>query len=213
MIKFRTISHLLQIFVLPELKRRLSDASLDHSKLPFEVKQFRAIQRKLPSGKVNPIVEINDEVQLEAKIKVKHPVKPGQPLTLNDVYPDECYIKPPEFDGKPSAYFLCQCLVYDYHLFFDCEPNLPDFIVEDFEETKIPYPILEFLNVREFSRIVNPTDKLRVLSINNWPPAPGYYPGTFSALHNDPEIINDERILAEVTKSYNRAYWKNRLGF
>jgi hypothetical protein len=60
----------------------------------------------------------------------------------------------PQFNGKPAAYFLCQSLVYDYFLFFDCRPNLPDFNEAELEKAKAPYPILEFVNTREFSRII-----------------------------------------------------------
>ena len=50
MIKFRTIPHLLEIFVLPEIEKRLKSGQIRDGELPIE---FRAIQRKMPDGKIS----------------------------------------------------------------------------------------------------------------------------------------------------------------
>ena len=53
MIKFRTIPHLLEIFVLPEIEKRLKSGQIRDGELPIELYQFRAIQRKMPDGKIS----------------------------------------------------------------------------------------------------------------------------------------------------------------
>lgn len=213
MIKFRTISHLLKIFILPEIDNRINNGTIKESNLPLELYQFRAIQRKLPDGTVLPIVELNQEVNLIAKVKVKRSVSTGEPLTLNDIYPEECFISPPVYDGKPAAYFLCQSLFFDYFLFFDCRPNLPGISEEELKEAKMPYPVLEFINSKKFREAVKPIEKLKILSNNNWPPAPGYYPQTLLYIHKNPTKIHDETFLEVVANSYNRDYWNTKMTF
>lgn len=213
MLKFRTISQLIQLFVLPELRQRLANGTLDATKLPLELKQFRAIQRRLADGSVSPVIEINDEVRLRIQTRVRRAVTAGTPVALGDIHVDECYIQPPEYDGKPAAYFFCHSLIYDYCMYFDCRPNLEGFDIAELQAAKVPYPISDVIHGLKFKETIEPTNKLRLLSANNWPPAPGYFPATLLALHHDPSIINDARIVAEVTKSYARAYWDERLAF
>ena len=213
MIKFRTISHLLEIYILPEVGKRIKDGTIKGSDLPLEINQFRLIQKKLYNGSVLPIVEINQEVNLVAHVKVKRPVSAGESLTLKDIYPEECFISPPVYDGKPTAYFLCQSLFFDYFLFFDLELNLPDITEDELKENKIPYPILEFINTKNFKKVVRPLEKIIILSDNNWPPAPGYYPQVLLELHKDPTIINSPNFLEIVSNSYGTPYWDKRFAF
>lgn len=213
MIKFRTISHLLEIYVLPEVEKRIKDGTIKGSDLPLEVNQFRLIQKKLPNGNMLSIVEINKEVNLRIQVKVKRSVSAGESLTLKDIYPEECFISPPVYDGKPTAYFLCQSLFFNYFLFFDLELNLPDITEDELKENKIPYPILEFINTRNFKKVVRPLEKIIILSDNNWPPAPGYYPQVLLELHKDPTIINSPNFLEIVSNSYGTPYWDKRFAF
>ena len=213
MIKFRTIPHLLEIFVLPEIEKRLKSGQIRDGELPIELYQFRAIQRKMPDGKVLPIVELNDEVKLISKVKTKRAVSAGEPLGINDIYPDECFIVPPSYDGKHAAYFLCQRLMFDYFLYFDCRPNLPNVTEKELEESMGRYPILDFINAKSFKEIVKPEEKIRILAEANWPPAPGYCPSAFVALHQDPNSITQPEFVKIVSKAYDRPYWDRRISF
>ena len=213
MIKFRTISHLLEIHVLPEVEKRIKNGKIKEGDLPLELNQFRLIQKKLPKGNVLNIIELNQEVDLYIQVKVKRSVSAGESLTLKDIYPEECFISPPVYDGKSMAYFLCQSLFYDYFLFFDFEPNLPDITEEELKEIKIPYPILVFINNKNFNKAVRPLEKTKILSDNNWPPAPGYYPQVLLELHKDPTIINSPNFLEIVSNAYRTSYWDKRFTF
>jgi len=213
MIKFRTISHILKIYVLPEVKKRIENGKIKRTDLPLEIHHFRLIQRKLPSGNILPIVEINEEVKLRIKVKVKRSVSAGEPLTLKDIYPEKCCICPPVYNEKPMAYFLCQSLFCDYFLFFDFEPNLTNITKEELKDIEIPYPILVFINNKNFKKTVRPLDKIKILSDKNWPPAPGYYPQVLLELHNDQTIIDSPNFLEIVSSAYGTSYWDKRITF
>jgi len=213
MIKFRTIAHLLQIFILPEVEKRIKNGQIKKNDLPINLYQFRAIQRKLADGKVLPIIELNEEVKLRAQVKVKKKIDAGEQITINDIYPEECYIAPPVYDGKHAAYFLCQSLLFDYFLFFDCRPNLPDVSEKELEESKSRYPIVDFINFKNFKEVVKPQEKIKVLADNNWPPAPGYYPKVLLEMHKDPALISKSILLNFVADSYKRTYWDERISF
>jgi len=47
MIKFRTISHLLEIYVLPEIEKRIENGKIKRSDLPLEVNQFMANPKEI----------------------------------------------------------------------------------------------------------------------------------------------------------------------
>lgn len=213
MIKYRTISHLLQIFVLPEVEKRIKSGQIKDNGLPIELYQFRAIQRKLPDGKILPIVELNEELKLITRVKAKRAVSAGESLGLNDIYPEECFISPPVYDGKHAAYFLCQRMLFDYFLYFDCRPNLPDISEKELEESKGRYPILDFINAKNFKEIVKPEEKIKILADANWPPAPGYYPSVLVALHNDPNSIMQSDFVKAVSAAYAKPYWDQRIIF
>ncbi|MEG4288119.1 hypothetical protein Q5692_03640 [Microcoleus sp. C2C3] len=76
--------------------------------LPLELRAFRAIQRQLPDGSIEPIVEINNEINLILEVRVKQAVQAGEPVTFDKIHPEECFIVPPIYDEQPAAYFLCQ---------------------------------------------------------------------------------------------------------
>lgn len=114
MLKYRTISHLLKIFILPEVEGRIKNGTIRRCDLPFELHMFRIIQKKLPDGTPQNIIELNSEVNILIEAKIKRTTKPGDSITLTDIYPEECFISPPVYDGKPAAYFLCQSFFFDY---------------------------------------------------------------------------------------------------
>jgi len=96
----RPMSQLVRMFVIPEIERRVSTGTLLENVLPFQLVQFRWIQAEGQN-----IIELNEEV-LRARIKTTRPVEAGQPLTLADIEPNECYLEGPVVAGKPAAFYL-----------------------------------------------------------------------------------------------------------
>jgi len=87
---------------------------------------------------VQPIIELNDEVQVTVKVKAKHPIAAGQEVTLADFDADNCCIIGPEYEGRPAAYFLMQAAFSNVFVFFDFTPNAIDFVLGG-EMPKMPY--------------------------------------------------------------------------
>ncbi len=212
MLKFRTIGQLLNLYILPEIEKRIDEGTIEENELPFNVFQFRIILKKISEDKVSPIVEINEEVNVVVNVTAKRKTIPGEIVTLNDIDPDQSYIVPPVYDGKPAAYFLCQSSFFDYFLTFDCRPNFPD-ITEDFQEMKNAYPILDFINNIKLYKDIKPIEKIENLSKNNWPPAPGYYPHVLLELHKDSCVIDNPELLEIVSDAYGTSYWERRFAF
>ena len=213
MIRYRTISDLIKIFLLPEIEKRINDGKINENDLPLEIIQFRAIQNKQSDGNILPIVELNQEVNIVTELKAKRAIAAGEPLTIEDIYPDESFIVPPIYDGEPAAYFLCQSIFFDYFFTYDCRPNLPDITEEELKRTKIHYPILGLLNAKKLYEEINPIEKIKILSDNNWPPAPGYYPQVIFELHKNPTAINSHGFLKIVSDVYGNDYWDRRFAF
>ena len=212
MLKFRTIGQLLNLYVLPEIETRINEGIIEEKELPFDVFQFRAILKKISKDRVQPIVEINEEVNVIAEVKAKRKIDAGEIVTLNDIYPDQCYIHPPEYDGIPAAYFLCQSTFFDYFLIFDCRPNFPD-ITKDSQEMKNTYPMVDYINNNKLYEDILPIEKIETLSKNNWPPAPGYYPNVLLELHRNSTIIDTPSFLEIVSNAYGTSYWERRFAF
>ncbi|HUV52075.1 MAG TPA: hypothetical protein VMW64_03265 [Dehalococcoidia bacterium] len=215
MMQFRLISQLIHSFVLPEVEDRIKSGKIKKKDLPIVLEQFRVIQRKLSNGSVANIVELNKEVNLIAQIKLKEGVakSPGEPVTRNEIELDQCFIAPPVYDGKPAAYFLCQCLFVDYLILLDLRPNAPDFTEQEIQEVKNRYPIEDFLNLQNYKMLVEPISKLGVLSDNNWPPAPGYYPQVLLELHKNPTAITSPSFLNTVSSAYGHTHWDEHFAF
>ena len=217
MFHFRTISQILQMYILPEVVKRITDGTLQESDLPLEVHQFRAIDRKLPDGGVSRVTQLNQEVNIIAKVKFKEreisPNDVGKPVYLDDIDPEKCFIQPPIYDGKPAAYFLGQSLFIDYSLFLDLRPNAPDFEGGEPEESNMPYPIADFINSKRFKDVVQPLQKLNILANNNWPPAPGYYPNVLLELHKNQTMLNTPEFIETVSSAYGNNYWDMRFDF
>ena len=74
---YRPVSQMLQLFVLPELDRRVGSGVIAEASLPLQVHTFRVVQ---PGPE--HIVELNEEVQLQLQVKVKTTVEAGQPVSL-----------------------------------------------------------------------------------------------------------------------------------
>lgn len=215
MMKYRTIAQLINLFILPEIEKRIKKGAIKKSDLPIEIIQFRAIQKKQSDGKVVPIVELNQEVNIVAEVGLKTPraISVGDPLTVDDIYAEECFIMPPVYDDEPAAYFFCQSLFFDYSLFHDCRPNLPTIPEEELKKIKIPYPILDLMNAKKLYDDINPIEKIKKLSDNNWPPAPGYYPKVLFELHQNPTLLKSPSFIDMVSDVYGIDYWDRRFAF
>ena len=111
---YRSISDILRLFVVPEVEGRVDNGSVKVEELPLELRAFRAIQRQLPDGSIQPIVEINNEINLILEVRVKQAVQAGEPVTLDKINPEECFIVPPIYDEQPAAYFFCQTFLLQY---------------------------------------------------------------------------------------------------
>jgi hypothetical protein len=209
LMSYRTIAQMLQISVLPEIERRFKAGQLIK---PFHLKLFRFSQKTLADRTVQPIVELNDEVIVTAQVKAKRPIAKGEPIALNDIHPNECYLEPPYADGKPLAYFLFQSAFLNYFTFFDFSPNAPDF-VNDGSGFKLQYPVLDLHNAKRLYDAIDPVRQIQLLANANWPPAPGYYPAVLVAAHQNPKEINNPSFVETVAAAYTRDYWDERLSF
>ncbi|AFY73661.1 hypothetical protein Syn7502_01601 [Synechococcus sp. PCC 7502] len=209
---YRSISDILRLFVVREVEGRVNKGSVKVEELPLEL---RAIQRQLSDGSIQPIVEINNEINLTLQVKFNQAVQAGEALTLNKIDPEECLIVPPLYDGQPAAYFLCQTFLLDYYMFFDCRANQLGLSEEEIEELKkatLNYPILKYAENKEFIDIVNPHEKLQVLINSNWIPAPGYYRHAALYIHQN-QNIDDHSFLEIVNQAYSDDFWRKRIAF
>ncbi|MFC1962352.1 hypothetical protein ACFLWN_04880 [Chloroflexota bacterium] len=208
----RTISQVLKMFILPEIEKRISSGAVGADALPIEIYQFRASQNKDADGHITPIAEINEEVKLIAEIKHKNKKSPGEAITIQDIYPEQCFLNPPEYNGQPAGYFYWRATFLDSIFIFDLSYNAPDEFT-DVSPSKTPFPILQIVNAKNFVDVVKPLDKFRILSSNNWPPAPGYCPQIMNELHKNPELIADKSFVEIVSSIYNHDYWINKMDF
>jgi hypothetical protein len=208
----RTVSQLLKICVLPEIENRVSKGAINPDKLPIEIWQFRISQKQETGGHYTPVIEINEEVKLAVKVKPKTALSPGSLVTLGDIYPDECYIEPPKYDGVPAGYFYWRSTFLNYIFIFDLSYNSPDQL-KDKLPTEIHLPILDIINADNFIKAVKPIEKFRVLATKNWPPSPGYCPQLMTVLQNDPKIIEKESFVEQVAYIFNEKYWQEKMDF
>ena len=109
---YRPMSHMLRAFVVPDIDARAATERLKPTELPFQVMQFRMLQ--VPGKSV---IEINEAVNVLASVKVTRPmsIKVGQPITLADIDPAQCFLEPPTLDGKRAAFFLCRSAFLHLH--------------------------------------------------------------------------------------------------
>ena len=208
LIPFRTISQITKVYVLPEVESRISSGIINSSQLPLNIKQFRLIQTSSEF-----IVELNDEVKIEANIKVKRAINAGELITLADIYPEECYIVPPTASGKPAPYFLFQSMFLTFFATFDFSPNLSDVSKKDLTVIKQKYPLVDFLNAKHLRDTIDPIELFKLLASSNWPPTSGYYPNVLIWTHTNPDKIKDASFLEVVAGAYNHEYWNHQLRF
>jgi len=210
-LKYRSISDLVKIFLLPEINKRINEGSINETELPYAINQVRVVQ---PNENATTIVELNEEATLITRIKLKRPMQVGEIVTLNDIYPEECFfITPCTHQDKPAAFWYYKSLYFDFYLAFDCTPNLPTEFFERIGQSKIKFPLLDLINYKRYAEVVKPNEKIKLLSLNNWPPAPAYHPHVFLEIHNNPRIINDDNFIEVVSNSYHIDYFKKRIGF
>ena len=208
----RTVSQLVKIYVLPEIERRIANRIISTDKLPFQIRQFRISQKQESTGKMSPVVEINEEVKLAVKVKPKTKLEPGSTVTLGDIYPDECYIEPPKYNGIPAGYFYWRSTFLSYIFIFDLSYNVPEQFTEKLP-TKMHLPLLDIINSDERVKTIKPLEMFKLLVEKNWPPSPGYYPHIMTILHSDPDIISKESFLELIANIFNKKYWDETLNF
>jgi hypothetical protein len=206
---FRPMSQMLRLFVVPEIERRIARGTFSANHLPFQLHQFRILR-----GGGQNIIEINDDVQIVAKVPVTRAVKKGEPLTLADVKPDECFLQPPTINGKPAGFFLCRSLFLNFITMFDSIPNAPpDPSGAPYEPRPMRYPLAEMAHAEQLARAMKPIEKYRQLADASWPPGPGHYPDVMWRVHQNPDILQKREFADVVGAAHNEDYWKQRLAF
>ena len=202
---YRPVSQMLNLFVLPEVNRRVVSGQLVEDDLPLHVHTLRVIQ----PGAAH-VVEINEQVQLTIDVVAKRPIEAEELVLLGDIDAEKCVLHPPLVDGKARSYFLVQSSFLNLQTMFDFTQNSPSGL----DMTPAPpmrYPIAEFIRAREFLQAIRPVEKFRQLAGADWPPAPGYYPNVVAFLHKNPESLQDATLADAVVGAYGRALWTSRL--
>lgn len=208
-IHYRTISDLIRSYIIPEIDKRIKSRRINQKELPFEINQFRILQSAKQSDNK---IELNNEVKLIYEAKLKRKKEINELITLDDIYIETCNFLAPQVDeGEEAAFIYYKSLYFNFFLAFDCTPNIPEKYLIDKKPSKIPFPVLDFINHKRFYEVVKPIEKLKILSDNNWPPAPGYYPYILLNLHRNPEVINNGKLLDLISKYYNKNYFKTEL--
>ena len=205
---YRPVSQMLAIFVLPEIDRRVASGAINASSLPIQVHQLRLVQ---PGA--GHRVELNEEVQLEVEVAPKRAFKAGEPVTLDDIDPAKCYLKPPLLDGKPASYFLVQSAFLNLHVMFDFTQQAPGTPSIAQPAGPMKYDIAGFVQAWAFLKALKPLEKFRQLAVLNWPPAPGYFPSVLAFAHKNPELLNGPELAEAVAKAYGPDLWAQRLAF
>lgn len=186
---FLPLAQIINIFVLPDIRRRFEKGLIKNSELPLEISVFRAYQRKLSEGKILPVVELNKDVKpiFRTKSKNKEFSKEmiGKTVNLSEIDINEFYLLPPDYERKPCGYFYFNRIFFIPRLIFDCTPNTPGISDEEARELKVKYPVAEHIKEINFVQAVMPYRKMEILVKNNWPPSPGYYPSVFAEMHNN----------------------------
>jgi hypothetical protein len=215
-LKYRPISEVIRIFVLPEIDKRLREGRLSSTNFPIELQQFRAYQVNEGAGKIKPVVQLNNEVDLKIRTKLKDPSKKieiGQILTTSEIELEECHIFPPEQSGKPCGYFYFNRVFLEPWMTFDFTPNAPGITEEELKELRIKLPVKQWFQEKKFVEIVKPYEKMDLLVSKNWPPAPCYYPQIYASIHKDVNFIESTEFMPLLNSLVNSTYWKERLEF
>ena len=212
---FRPLAQIINIFVLPDIRRRIEDGTIKDSELPLEISAFRAYQHKLSDGKISLVVKLNKEVKpiFRTKLKNKEFSKEmiGEVVNLSEIDADEFYLLPPEYEGKPCGYFYFNRIFFIPRFIFDCTPNVPGISNEEAKELRVKYPVADHVKEINFVQAVTPYKKMEILVKNNWPPSPGYYPNVFAEMHNNK--LGEQDFTDVVAKSFNNNYWDAQTKF
>ena len=198
---YRPISQMLQIFVLPEIDKRVKSGAIAEASLPLHVHQFRVVQ---PGPE--HLVELNDQVHLTVRVKTRKAIEVGQPVHLDDIDADSAELGPPIVDGRPRSYFLLRSAFLNLQIAFD-------FAQSEVEEIRplMPLPIAEFVYMRRFLKAVKPVEKFRQLASVNWPPAPGYFPNVIAYTHRNPGKLRHPEFADRVSATYDVAFWQQKI--
>lgn len=208
LIGFRTLSHMLQLHVLPEIQERIAAGRIRSNPMPFALESFQVIQARTHNE-----VQLNDEVGIVVRTKARRPIAAGSPVTLNDIYPDECTMQRPTRNGRDAAFFLCQSTFLNWSMIFDFEPNHPNYQPSALDHRVLQYPIADYVNATHLCERIAPTAKLEILTRSNWPPAPGYFPNVLIEMHENSLDPMSPSFVEVVSKAYNESYWSTRLAF
>lgn len=212
--KYRQISEIIRLFVLPEIQKRIDDGRVNADALPLELSNFCAYQQKKSDGSIIPIVELNEEVSLLYKAKFKNGQcnenMIGKHYHINEFEPNEFYIMPPEYEGKPCAYFYFNRIFLTPIFCWDCRPNNPE---EENIDFKAKYPIIELSREKNIVKNIKPYEKMEVLIKNDWPPTPSYYPNVFIEMHKDNTTLSPDRLMSYIKNCFNKTYWDERILF
>ena len=198
---YRPVSQMLQIFVLPEIGRRVRSGAIADAGLPLHVHQFRVVQPGPGHS-----VELNEQVQLRVSVKPRKAMKVGQTVHLDDIDVDSAVLGPPIVDGMPRPYFLLRSAFLNLQIAFD-------FTQSESDETLLPtpLPIAEFVQMREFLKTVKPVEKFRQLAGINWPPAPGYFPNVIAYTHQHPGKLQEPEFADTVSAAYDVEFWQRKM--
>lgn len=198
---YRPISQMLQIFVLPEIDRRVKSGAITETSLPLHVHQFRVVQ---PGPE--HFVELNDQVHLRVRVRTRKAMKLGQPVHLDEIDADSAELGPPIVDGTPRSYFLLRSAFLNLQIAFD-------FTQSEIDEIRplMPLPIAEFVYMRDFLDAVKPVERFRQLASINWPPAPGYFPNVIAYAHQNPGKLHHAEFADTVSATYNVDFWQQKI--
>jgi len=213
---YRPVSEMIRIFVLPEIELRTKAGTLREESLPVEIFQFRVYQIN-ENGNWRSVVELNEEVNLLCKVKVKEdrvaPGMIGKILRLDEIDTGECFIERPKHNGKECGYAYLDRIFLSPRLTFDFTPNVPASFKGSFSESTIKYPIEQIIKESNFLKNIKPYEKIELLTKYGWPPSPSYYPQIFLEMHSNQQPITPDFLLGVIEKSFNEEYWEQKFKF
>jgi hypothetical protein len=210
---FRSITWVIQAFVLPEIKERIKRGEIKRKNLPYRVYSFHAIQKPNGSGGIEPVVQINEEVEFILETKPYNPYKIGQSIGIDDFDPNEVFIKPPEYHGFPATYFLVELLPFSTRFVFDFRPGHARDKAEYEAMGKIRFPVVERERLLETLKTLEISEKLSILMEHNWPPGVSFYPNVYFSLHQNPKLIKQKKLNSIISAQYSKPFWHERFDF
>ena len=204
---YRPTSQFLKMFVAPEVQRRVDRGQLTPAQLPVQVSLLRVVwQQNGP-----PLVEINEEVKLltQVKSKVEKHFAPGQAVTLDDIDPDECFLLPPEVEGKPASFYLSASLYLSIFTMFDFTHNAPALPGAPAESVRpMRYPIADILRVLQETKTIRPKETFALLAAWDWPPGREYYPSILLGYTSGKLIPGSAEFSEAVAVRYGADHWE-----